>query len=282
MNGKNMALWAQHSAEELRKYFGMKPGRKVDTGLILGTGWGDSLHLNQSQEIPFVKIAGFESLNDLHGHSRKLEYGIIPGGGDVLVLRGRVHLNEAPPSDEKVFNMVRLEVEILMQLGVRKLIVTSAVGSLHENLRVGDIVIPDGFVTLFAPAMPMFTGEFYSPEDTLDEDLRALGLRVAEDQQIRACAGGHVMVRGPFFEGRKYDKAFLASTGAIAVGMSMLPEACVASIYNAKVLGFGLVTNSAFEKHEHETNVERAKAQSCKLGMLLSETARRLQSLSEN
>ena len=85
------------------------------------------------------------------------------------------------------------------------------------------------------------------------------------------------MVRGPFFEGRKYDKTTLARTGASVVGKSVLPEACVASVYDGvRVLALSFVTNDDVEEHSHEENQRAAKAAAPKLGDFLSEVIGKL------
>lgn len=272
-SGKEMAeSAAKTAAAYLRKQLGIE---SVDTGLVLGTGWGNTLQLDNARSIPFIDIPGFENLiafGEIEGHSRTVLYGTLDGK-PVIALKGRVHLNESPGPIPAL--LVRLQVQMLMELGVRQLIVTSAVGALVEHIHVHDVVIIDGFVTLFAPPMPLFSGEFISPEDALDNGLMGLTYRIGgdlseEDFEVGVDLGGHVMVRGPFFEGRKYDKAFLASTGASVVGMSALPEATIAALYpDAKVLCLGFVTNSAFEEHSHETNQDRARESEETLGLLL-------------
>lgn len=244
---------------------------KQPIGLILGTGWGTVLKFAGAVEIPFGKILGFRELAALEGHARRLVIGTL-GGKKVVALRGRVHLNEAPASPN-VARMVRLQTEMLFQLGVRTLIVTSAVGSLRGALPVGGIAVVDGFVTLYAPEMPMWAGEFASPDDTLDPKLQAIAREVCP---LVAKTVGQVMVRGPFFEGRRYDKALLAATGAGVVGMSMLPEACIAALYGAKVLGLGFVTNDDVAEHSHDENQRRAKAAAPHLCSFLARIVARL------
>lgn len=262
---------AQLTAQNIRKYFNLTDGYFVKIGLVLGTGWGNALRLSDCRELKLSRLAGFESLEKLEGHAGKLKYGRLEDN-EILVLSGRVHLNESP-SGNAVPDMVRLQVEILFHLGVRILVVASAVGSLRKDIFVGDVVIVDGFVTLFAPPMPLWGGEFCSPEDTLDSEL-CNAATLASPGLIKTHLGGHVMVRGPFFEGRRYDKKILASTGASVVGMSMLPEACIAALYNVKTLGLGFVTNTAFEEHSHGENLARAKASSNKLSQFIQNIVR--------
>ena len=247
-------------------------------GLVLGTGWGDVLKLEKAVRIPFKEIPGFDALEQLEGHARELVIGKL-AGKNVCVLRGRIHMNEAP-CDPEIAKMVRLQTEMLFQLGVKDLVITSAVGALPRltpRLGVGDICVVNGFITVFAPEMPLWAGEFVSPEDVLDDGLQRIALM--ECGQLTARCGGYVMVRGPFFEGRKFDKDFLSSTGASVVGMSMLPEACVAALYKgngARVLGLAFVTNDAVQEHSHEENLACAGAASKHLGGLLERIVSKL------
>lgn len=239
-------------------------------GLVLGTGWGDVLPVECPFRIPLTEIPGFKTLGALEGHARELVVGKV-AGRQVLVMRGRIHLNEAP-ADPDIYKMARLQVEMLLQLGARKLILTSAVGALPHHgtplpivdCLTGDICVIDGLVTVFAPDMPLWADEFYAPEDTLDPRLAQIALE--ETRNLTVKQGGHVMVRGPFFEGRKHDKRLLGQTGATVVGMSILPEACVAALYGARVLALGFVTNDAVETHSHAENLARAQAASAQLG----------------
>lgn len=277
MRNKPLENKAHVAALRIRSQLGIKEAPAI--GLVLGTGWGDAITFDDAREIPFGHITGFEDLAQLEGHARRVVYGKL-GGVPVIALRGRVHLNERP-NDPALAMMVRLQTEMLLQMGVKTLIVTCAAGALSKDgkhgLSVGGICVVDGFVTLYAPEMPLVAGEFCSPEDTLDERLQriACDLAFGSGYELSASCGGHVMVRGPFFEGRKYDKQLLANTGASVVGMSLLPEACVAALYpGVKVLGLAFITNGMLEEHSHEENVKRAKEKSAKLGAYLARIVR--------
>lgn len=250
-------------------------GTAPDVALILGTGWGDALKLQDSREVPLVEIPGFPSasMQTIPGHARTVVFGDL-AGKHVIALRGRIHLNEHP-TDPNIPLMVRLQVQMLLELGVKKFILTNAAGSLIDKCKVGDIVIADGFLTVFAPAMPLFAGEFCPPEDRLSSRMRGIaqGARTSPSGDV-LCRhqGGYAMLRGPFFEGRRYDKRSLAETGAIAVGMSTLPEMCVLALYpDTEALCLSFITNSASEEHSHEANQARAKESSALLGDYLTD-----------
>lgn len=272
MRNEEREAAAKKAAQVIRQKLNI-PKNVAPIGLVLGTGWGSVLAVKDSRGIAFSQIPGFESLKALEGHARQVVFGYLEDK-PVIFLRGRVHMNEAP-SDPSLARMVRLQIEMLLRLGVKTLIVTSAVGSLSSALPVGSIGIVNGFVTIYAPEMPLWGGEFCSPEDTLDPALRQIALQ--ERGELLAAEVGHVMVRGPFFEGRRYDKPLLAKSGAGVVGMSVLPEACIAALYSdARILALCFVTNNALEKHSHEENLARAKAASGLLGGYLSRLIARI------
>ena len=256
---------AAKAAEVLMQRFGIETAfDKPKIGLVLGTGWGDTFHPVDQQRCSFQEIDGLGGLDVLAGHARKVVYGSVHGN-PVIALSGRIHMNESPSPEHG--DKVRLHIEMLARLGVKKFIFTAAVGSLTAKIPVGSIVGVDGFVTLYAPDMPLKTGEFVSPEDMLIKSSAAN--TAAKLNNLEYCTGGHVMVRGPFFEGRKYDKRLLAASGASVVGMSILPETCVAALYDIPVLALGFVTNTAVEEHSHKTNQERSKNAAKKLGEFL-------------
>jgi len=278
MTAKMAKAKAELAAQVLRNKLAIPEGC---IGLMLGTGWGDALELDELHgSLPFEEIQGFGQLEKIEGHERRLEVGRL-GGKNVIALRGRVHLNEHP-TDPAIPEMVRLQVQMLMELGVRDLIVTSAAGSLdmsHDPLVTpGTVVAVSCFMSLFAPPMPLFAGEFCSPEDVLDSELRIAALRQAElasdDAPGRkATTGGFAMVRGPFFEGRMLDKRALHQTGAMVVGMSMLPEACIVALHpDARMIGFAYVSNTAKEAHSHDLNRQRAKSDAEFLADVLTRT----------
>jgi len=286
MRTKPPPAWAQTAAARIRSQL----GADAKIGLILGTGWGDAVKLEDEKHRRFSDFASiFQNLPTIPGHQRCVIYGRL-SGVPVLGLAGRIHLNEAP-ADPDLPDMVRVQTAMLIEAGCQTLIVTSAVGSLTEDIKVGDVVLPYGLVTLFAPPMPLYAGEFVSPEDAIDrETLQQVFYRCRQTEThgdgwnlpLRVTRGNHAMLRGPFFEGRRCDKALLAKCGADVVGMSLLPELCVAALYpGVKVIPLTFVTNTASEEHSHEENQARAREKAEALGDLVSHTVRLVSGLPE-
>ncbi|MFA5155211.1 MAG: purine-nucleoside phosphorylase [Patescibacteria group bacterium] len=257
---------AEAAADWIKAAYTTNPHYKPEIGIILGTGWGDAINIDKALSLPFGSIPGFSDLASLPGHARELICGEL-AGHQVAVLNGRLHMNEVPCASGWP-KMVRLQVEMLCQLGVKKFIVSCAAGKLNNDIEVGDIVVLDGFITVFAPEMPLWAGEFCSPEDVLSDELRHIAFQEKGDISLKKA--GYAMLRGPFFEGRKYDKRFLTASGAGVVGMSMLPEACIISLYGAEMLGLAFVTNDSTSVHSHEENTARVKAVSEKLSSYLT------------
>ncbi|MBI4239887.1 purine-nucleoside phosphorylase [Candidatus Uhrbacteria bacterium] len=263
MRSKERELVAMKAA----KYIEHRIGEiTTDIAMVLGTGWSITLDEMRVETIMNLEdIPGFEHLKQLpqiSGHERRLIYGKI-GGVPLLALQGRIHMNESL-NQELIGHMVRLQVEMLLQLGVKTLILTCAAGSLHRAIPVGSIVVINGFVTLWAPEN-LEGGEFCNPEDTLSEKLQHLAFMVGRNGEIDktlTTRGGYAMLRGPSFEGRRYDKKLIRDVGGIhCVGMSIIPEARVAALYeDVDVLGLAFITNNDTEEHSHDTNLNRALA----------------------
>jgi purine-nucleoside phosphorylase len=258
---------AKAAARVIRHELRLNADDRFPIGLQLGTGWGDVL--TWEKEIPFSSLPGFESLGELHRHARRLAIGTV-GDQRVLALRGRVHINEAP-ADPRIYAMVRLQIEMLQELGMNTLIATCAAGSLNCDLRVGDIVAVEAFITGFAPDMPGYVGEFESPEDTLKEELIVAAQSVSIPG-LRICRGTHLMVRGPFFEGRKRDKGLYSAFGGDVIGMSLLPEACIMSLRHGRTLGLCFVSNDMVEVHDDAVISARVREKSALLSDFLRQT----------
>ncbi|MBU0646644.1 purine-nucleoside phosphorylase [Patescibacteria group bacterium] len=268
---------AKIAAQAIKEKLNIEQVPKV--ALVLGTGWGNALKLKESKSVSFKELPGFEGLGDLEGHQRKVVYGFIDEA-PVIALSGRVHVNEGI-FDRNLINMVRLQVEMLLQLGVHKLILTCAAGGIptpgSRPSEVGDIVAIDGFLTVLGNMTPPLEGgEFYSADDVISDELLELAEKNGDQFGLKVKIGGYCYYRGPNFEGRKYDKRFIALSGVMAVGMSTLPEALVCALYRdegVEILPIAFITNSSIEEHSHEENMARAKEKSKNLGNFVSHLA---------
>lgn len=268
MEPKEQALEAAKLAADcIRRQ--LTPDRAPTVALVLGTGWGKTLCLENERELPFTDIPGFAGLGPLDGHARVVVCGDLDGRR-VIVLRGRVHMYEHL-TDENTPQFVRLQIQMLCELGVTSFILTNAVGGLDGTTKVGDVVVADDLVTLFVGSMPL-VAEFPTPDVVLSADLRDLAVSCAP-QGLNVQTGAYSMIHGPNVETRK-DKAILCSLGAKTVGMSLVPELCVMGLY-LKTLGpravcLSFVTDEVDEVMDHEVNQARVAKQAKLLGEYLT------------
>ncbi|MDP3986067.1 MAG: hypothetical protein Q8P77_01385 [Candidatus Veblenbacteria bacterium] len=258
---QSAATAAEIAAKYLKNYFKIE---EVSTAIVLGTGLNNTIVFDtppKKEPVPFhwLPLPEVSNLPGLDGHARTIQLGYVDGE-PILVLNGRFHMNETIMNPELI-KMVRLQIEMLPYMGVKKLILTCAAGSigirggLHPE--VGDVVLIDGFITLYAPKRPLFGGEFNSAEDALSPDL----IKIAQTSYPTRRwwkNGTYAMVCGPDLEGRKRDKDILHRDGACCVGMSILTEAAVAAQYPPmEVLALAFISNDWLEKDSHQLNKNR-------------------------
>ena len=127
---------------------------------------------------------------------------------------------------------VRANVYALKSLGVERIISISAVGSLREEVKPLDLLIPDQLIdrtkgrasTFFDNGIVAHVG-FADPFCRVLSDLLA---QVAQQQAVTTHVGGtYVVMEGPQFSTRAESELY-RSWGASVIGMTALPEAKLA------------------------------------------------------
>lgn len=263
---------AKLNANRIRQHFSLDEEDIPSTLVVLGTN-GKGMFEFESKGLPLVQLEGFDSLQELEGHKREIFI-----KGNAFILAGRVHANESP-YDQGVMMMVRLQVQMFIELGVKNFILTNAAGGLFESVEVGSINIADGFCTTFAPVRPMFAGEFVNVDDILCPELSQLAIEAANDADIKAKRGGYMLWNGPAFEGPIYDKPMLAMLAEMlnerihknlrCIGMSTVHEATViATNLDCRVLALSLITNGP-GTHDHAYNVEQGRRAAPKMTRMI-------------
>ena len=127
---------------------------------------------------------------------------------------------------------VRANIYALKTLGVERVISVSAVGSLKEEMRPLDLVVPDQLIDRTRQrSSTFFDGELVAHiafADPFCRELSALLLRGAQQNGVSVHAGGtYVVMEGPAFSTRA-ECAVYRSWGADIIGMTALPEAKLA------------------------------------------------------
>ena len=141
----------------------------------------------------------------------------------------------------------RANVWAMHELGVRRIIGPSAVGSLQPDLHPGDLVICDQFIDRTSGRSDTY---YPGPEvvhisaaDPYCPELRALAGGVAREQAMRfRPAGTVVVVQGPRFSTRA-ESRWYGRMGWDIVGMTQYPEVILARELQMCYLNLSLVTD---------------------------------------
>jgi 5'-methylthioadenosine phosphorylase len=129
----------------------------------------------------------------------------------------------------------RANVYALKSLGVRYLISVSAVGSLHEEIRPLDVVLPDQFIDLTKGRVATFFGNgavaHVSMAQPVCANLAAVLTSSIVELDLREVTlhrrGTYVCIEGPAFS-TYAESQWYRSMGAHVIGMTNMPEARLA------------------------------------------------------
>jgi purine-nucleoside phosphorylase len=199
------------------------PDFRPDIGFILGSGLAKAVPpLEKTRTIPYNDIPGFPRTT-VPGHEGKLILGRA-AGKNVAVMQGRFHYYEGHAMES-----IALPVRTLEYLGLKKLIVTAAVGSMREKIQPGHFTVISDHINLMGrnPLRAFHEEEFGTmfPDMTqaYDAGIRKVMLAVCRKRKAPAHEGVYVAVGGPSYETPAEIKAF-RSMGGDVVGMSVVPE----------------------------------------------------------
>lgn len=279
---KACRLAAQESALMIRKKLEIPDYEPTLVGVGLGTGWNESLVLEDEKGVPFSEVSPrFASLSAIPGHELKVVSGFMRADDQRMVrvvgLRGRVHMNAVPWNDKETVLQVRLQTEMLFELGVRRLITTCAAGGVTDDVGKNDIVMIDGFFDCLN-RLPLFGDEFVTTDTTIDADNTKRWAEQAkaafETSGRKIHVGGHAVVPGPHVESVRYGKPFFKLIpGVLSIGMgSVVADAAIACLYKelgVKVLPVSFITDGNDEVCTHEGNVAVAQKAALDLGKFL-------------
>ena len=245
-----------------------------ETAVILGSGLsGFASVLQDVTSIAYADIPDFPQ-STVSGHKGQLLKGYL-GDKEVLCLNGRFHLYEG--HEPAVIAQV---VHILKELGIKRLIVTNAAGSLRKDLAPGSLMLINDHIN-FSGKNPLvgknddaYGPRFPSMNNAYTLQLREQCHRLAKKQGIELKDGVYLMVLGPNFETSAEVRAF-AMLGADAVGMSTVPEVISAAHCAIDVLGISVITNYAAglmdNTPSHQETLDEANKASARLTKLLTE-----------
>jgi purine-nucleoside phosphorylase len=209
---------------------------RLHTAVILGSGLGDAVKAENAVSIPYASITGFPVVR-VAGHA-----GILKLAAGKAFMLGRFHYFEGHSLEQ-----IMLPVFMLQSLGVTRLIVTNAAGSLCRRLKPGDIVLIRDQLNLLgvSPLRVAETGSvgprFVNMEHAYSERLVRAAKKICPGIRKQ---GVYVCVPGPQYE-TPAEAKMLRILGGDMVGMSTVPEVIAARFLGLEVLGFSCITNYA-------------------------------------
>ena len=126
----------------------------------------------------------------------------------------------------------RANIYALKSLGVRRVISVSAVGSMKESMKPGDVVLPDQFIDLTKRRASTFFEEGIVAHVAFGEPVcTSLGRTLLDAAQAVGAAvhqgGTYVCIEGPQFS-TKAESRLYRQWGVSVIGMTNLPEAKLA------------------------------------------------------
>jgi purine-nucleoside phosphorylase len=220
---------------------GRLDGRTPKTALVLGSGLGPLAEaVTDAVRVPYGELPGFPR-GGVTGHAGELVAGRI-GATEVAVLSGRVHYYEHGDAAA-----MRPALEALHAIGIERLILTNAAGSLDPQMGPGSVMLITDHIN--------FSGT--NPLIGQPTDRRFVGLTEAYDARMRAAIekaagatgtplhkGVYMWFSGPCFE-TPAEIRMARIMGADAVGMSTVPEVILARFLGMRAAACSVVTNLA-------------------------------------
>jgi 5'-methylthioadenosine phosphorylase len=191
----------------------------AEIGIIGGSGFYDADMFKSVSEVKMYTPYGAPSDTISVGEFKGVKVAFLPR-------HGKRH--SLPP------HMINYRANIwaMRDLGVKRIIAPSAVGSLKEDMKPGDLVIPDQFIDFTKGRQYSFydggvVGHF-SLADPFCPELSWLCVETARSLKIPCHSSAvYVCVEGPRFSTRAESKLF-RSWGADIIGMTLIPEVTLA------------------------------------------------------
>jgi len=226
------------------------PNEKAEIGIIGGSGLYDPSMFGSIQEVRTCTPYGAPSDSIFLGEFKGKTITFIPR-------HGRGH--KIPPHKVNY----RANIWALKELGVKRILAISAVGSLREDYTPGDIVIIDQFIDFTKRRDYTFYDGgracHVSLADPFCPQLREIATQTLKDLDIKFHAEGtYICIEGPRFSTRAESRLF-KSWGADVIGMTLVPEVNLAREAELCYLSICMITDYDVWAPKHVTAEEVAK-----------------------
>jgi len=230
-----MSMTLSHQADVLPKAV---RDFQPEWGLVLGSGLGPLIDdVDAILSVPYEEIAGLPT-STVPGHAGRFVFGRL-AGSRVLVAQGRVHLYEGRSAEE-----VSATVRFMESLGVKKLVLTNAAGTLNPQFPPGSWMMLTDHLNLTGTSPLLGGPNFVDMSTVYTPALQTRFREVARAEQIALHEGVYAGMLGPQYE-TPAEVRMLRTVGADAVGMSTVLEAIQARALGMEVAGFSCLTNWA-------------------------------------
>ncbi len=205
--------------------FPPKPTATAEIAIIGGSGLYDPGMVENPRELKVYTPYGEPSDSIIVGSLRGRRIAFLPR-------HGRGH--RIPPHRINY----RANIWALKSLGVKWVIAVSAVGSLREDYKPGDLVVPDQFIDMTKGRVySFFDGPMVahvSMADPFCEHLRRLLVETASQLGYTVHPKGtYICIEGPRFSTRAESRVWREVFKADIIGMTLVPEvnlACEAQL----------------------------------------------------
>ncbi|MGK6352603.1 purine-nucleoside phosphorylase [Parapedobacter sp. DT-150] len=238
-----------HLIEETTEFIRQRIGDFApEFGIILGTGLGKLVdEVEITRQLMYANIPNFP-ISTVEFHTGKLIFGIL-NGRRVMAMQGRLHYYEGYSMQQITF-----PVRVMKALGVQKLFVSNAAGSLNPDIRKGHLAIIDDHINLL-PDNPLrgandsrLGPRFPDMSQPYDAELIGAGLEIARQHQIKVHRAVYVSTPGPNLETRA-EYRYMRLIGGDIVGMSTVPEVITANHMGLPVFAISVVTDEGFHEN---------------------------------
>ena len=242
----------------------------IDIAIVLGSGLSYlDKECENRLEIKTSDIPNYPK-STVEGHRGVIVKGEL-FGKTVLYLSGRVHFYEGYTLEEVVF-----PIEIISNLGIKKVILTNAAGGINKDFKPGDLMlITDHINNISINPLDISNIEQKKNNNSIYSDnLNKIIINSAKTTNLDLKKGVYAAVTGPSFE-TPAEIRYLDKIGADAVGMSTAPEVIRANKLSMEVSAISCITNYASgvteNKLSHQEVFETAEGVKFIFGKLITE-----------
>ena len=268
----------QSAIETIRAKSSLQPR----VGVVLGSGLGEfASSLKGAVRIPYAELPGLP-VSTAIGHAGELVLGKVQNT-DVAVMSGRFHLYEGYTPQQTAAG-----IHLFHALGIRRLILTNASGSINPKLQRGSLVLISDHINLqgvnplTGPNDDQLGPRFPDMTEAYALRLRKLAREAADELSHQLYEGVYAALLGPSYE-TPAEIRYLRTIGADLVGMSTAAETIAANHAGMEVLGISCVTNVAAGlgegKLDHQEVLEVGRSSSAFFIALLNALIPKLGSL---